>query len=414
MFNDFLYHLRQYGLDVSTKEWLTLQEALEMPLHDCSINGLFTLSLAILCKSETEYDKFEVAFLDYFQDVIRYVEASGKDDISAQILDWVNNPGRNGARIIRKTAEDITDEMRSWTREDIEKKFRHRLRSQRSEHNGGYHYVGTHGISPFGNSGSNPNAIRVAGQRTFQDFREDNVLSIRQFQMAFRRLCRYSEQAGVEEELDVAKTIHDTCQKGGILQIRYKKPRKKHIKVLLLMDSGGSMGPYSQLCSQLFQAASRSNRFKDLKTYFFHNCVEEYLYTNPTLEEQYAVSTQKILRECGGEYKVILVGDAAMDMSDLTFHPLENTQNNQGFSGQDWLRAILQQCPYAVWLTPSDAQGRAVWRLGADLCHHLRHVPPLSPDRTGAGAGTETAAGEELTVGMELSSGSLAPGRLFC
>ena len=330
MFNDFLYHLRQYGLDVSTKEWLTLQEALEMQLHDCSINGLFTLSRAILCKSETEYDKFEVAFLDYFQDVIRYVEASGKDDISAQILDWVNNPGRNGARIIRKTAEDITDEMRSWTREDIEKKFRHRLKSQRSEHNGGYHYVGTHGISPFGNSGSNPNAIRVggkpmsrsalrvAGQRTFQDFREDNVLSIRQFQMAFRRLCRYSEQAGVEEELDVAKTIYDTCQKGGLLQIRYKKPRKNHIKVLLLMDSGGSMGPYSQLCSQLFQAASRSNRFKDLKTYFFHNCVEEYLYTNPTLEEQYAVSTQ----------------------------------NNQGFSGQDWLRTILKQYPYAVRLTP--------------------------------------------------------------
>ena len=301
-----------------------------MQLHDCSINGLFTLSRAILCKSETEYDKFEVAFLDYFQDVIRYVEASGKDDISAQILDWVNNPGRNGARIIRKTAEDITDEMRSWRREDIEKKFRHRLKSQRSEHNGGYHYVGTHGISPFGNSGSNPNAIRVggkpmsrsalrvAGQRTFQDFREDNVLSIRQFQMAFRRLCRYSEQAGVEEELDVQKTLHDTCQKGGLLQIRYKNPRKNHIKVLLLMDSGGSMGPYSQLCSQLFQAASRSNRFKDLRTYFFHNCVEEYLYTNPTLEEQYAVSTQ----------------------------------NNQGFSGQDWLRAILQQCPYAVWLTP--------------------------------------------------------------
>ena len=196
MFNDFLYHLRQYGLDVSTKEWLTLQEALKMQLHGCSINGLFTLSRAILCKSETEYDKFEVAFLDYFQDVIRYVEASGKDDISAQILDWVNNPARNGARIIRKTAEDITDEMRNWTREDIEKKFRHRLKSQRSEHNGGYHYVGTHGISPFGNSGSNPNAIRVggkpmsrsalrvAGQQTFQDFREDNVLSIRQFQMA--------------------------------------------------------------------------------------------------------------------------------------------------------------------------------------------------------------------------------------
>ena len=142
------------------------------------------------------------------------------------------------------------------------------------------------------------------------------------------------------------------------------------------MDSGGSMGPYSQLCSQLFQAASRSNRFKDLKTYFFHNCVEEYLYTNPTWEEQYAVSTQKVLRECGGEYKVILVGDAAMDMSDLTFHPLETTQNNQGFSGQDWLRAILQQCPYAVWLTPSRCPRTGCLETGG---RPMPSSPPCSP-----------------------------------
>lgn len=364
MFNDFLYQLREYGLNASTKEWLTFQQALQMQLHDCSLDGLFTLGRAILCKSESEYDKYEEAFLDYFHDVIRYAETSGRDNISAQLLEWVNHPGKKGPRVIRKTAEDITDEMRSWDRDAIERKLRRRLKSQNSEHNGGYHYVGTHGISPFGNSGSNPNAIRVggkpqsgsalrvAGDRVFQDFREDNVLSIRQFQMAFRRLCRYSEQAGMEEELDVEQTIHDTCQKGGLLQIRYKKPRKNNIKVLLLMDSGGSMGPYSQLCSRLFQAASRSNRFKDLKTYFFHNCVNEYLYTNPTLEEKYAVSTQKVLRECGSEYKVILVGDAAMDMSDLTFHPLETTQNNKGFSGQDWLQAILKQYPYAVWLTP--------------------------------------------------------------
>lgn len=147
------------------------------------------------------------------------------------------------------------------------------------------------------------------------------------------------------------------------------------------MDSGGSMGPYSQLCSQLFQAASRSNRFKDLKTYFFHNCVEEYLYTNPTLEEQYAVSTQKVLRECGGEYKVILVGDAAMDMSDLTFHPLETTQNNQGFSGQDWLNYILKRYRSTVWLTPilrKKGTCMGTWGAAYDIITDLFQMYPLT------------------------------------
>ena len=317
--------------------WQKLQEALKMQLHDCSINGLFTLSRAILCKSETEYDKFEVAFLDYFQDVIRYVEASGKDDISAQILDWVNNPGRNGARIIRKTAEDITDEMRSWRREDIEKKFRHRLKSQRSEHNGGYHYVGTHGISPFGNSGSNPNAIRVggkpmsrsalrvAGQRTFQDFREDNVLSIRQFQMAFRRV-------------------------------------------------DGTVQP-ALPGRQLFQPIQR---FKDLFLPQLRRGV-------PLYQPHFGGAVCRLHPEQSGLLRSGLASDHFEAIS---------------------LRRLAHPLP--------DAQGRAVWRLGADLCHHLRHVPPVSPDHTGAETGAETAAGEELTVGMESSSGSLAPGRLFC
>ena len=393
MFNDFLYHLRQYGLDVSTKEWLTLQEALKMQLHGCSINGLFTLSRAVLCKSETEYDKFEEAFLDYFQDVIRYVEASGKDEISDQLMDWVNNPARNGARIIRKTAEDITDEMRSWTREDIEKKFRHRLKSQRSEHNGGYHYVGTHGISPFGNSGSNPNAIRVggkpmsrsalrvAGQRTFQDFREDNVLSIRQFQMAFRRLCLYSDQFGPEVELDIQRTVHDTCQKGGLLQIRQKKPRRNAIKVLMFIDCGGTMTPYHALCSRLFQAVSRSNRFKDLKIYYFHNCIDEYLYTNPTLRLKYEVSTKKVLRECDKDYKVIFVGDATMDVNELIYPPAEVTRNNQGFSGQDWLNYILKRYRSTVWLTPvlrKKGSCMGTWGAAYDIITDLFQMYPLT------------------------------------
>lgn len=395
MFNDFFYRLRDLGVSVSTTEWLTFQEALKLGLHDSTFTGFYELCRAILCKSESDYDAFQEAFLSYFENVL--VLENGdlqRDHISEKMLQWVNDPGRNGQnRIIRKTAEDITEEMKNYTREDIEIKFRRRQQRQQKEHNGGYHYVGTHGISPFGNTGFNENgirvggtsmnktALRVAGERAYRDFREDNVLSIRQFQMAFRRLRRYSEQAGTEEEFDIDRTIHDTCQKGGMLQIRYKKPRRNNIKVLLLMDSGGSMGPYSKLCSQLFQAANRSNRFKDLKVYYFHNCIGECLYTNPTLEEKYAVITRNILRDCDPEYRVIIVGDAAMEMSDLTFHPLESTRNNMGYCGLQWLQHFLDRYPYIVWLTPYVLPADRLfgpWGQTYKVIDELFHIRPLT------------------------------------
>ena len=392
MFHDFFYLLRDRGVDVSMTEWLTLMESLELGLHGSSITGFYYLCRSILCKSETEYDKFQQAFLEFFHDVFFYANGSPRTEIPDYILDYVNNPGQKGPRIIRKTEEDITEEMKNWSLEEIERKFRHRLENQKKEHNGGYIFVGTHGISPYGNSGFNPNAIRIGGkplsnaalrvpQWDFKDFREDNLLSIRQFQMAFRRLCLYSEQFAPEDELDVDRTVQDTCQKAGILQIRHKKPRRNTIKVLLLIDSGGTMSPHSQLCSQLFQAASRSNRFKDLKIYYFHNCIDEYLYTNPTLRLKYEVSTRKVLRECDKDYKVILVGDGTMDVNELIYYPPETTLNNKGFSGRDWLKYILSRYRYTVRLTPilrKKGTFMGTWKESYDIITDLFHMYPLT------------------------------------
>lgn len=363
MFNSFFYLLRAKGLDVSMKEWLTLTQALEMGLHNSTMKGFYNLCLAILCKSESDYDKFGQAFLEYFHDDKIFDEnGEVREHITKQMMDYLNNPSKHVIR--HYNASDITDEQKNMTREEIEEQFQKRLKEQTRQHNGGNRFVGTQGISAFGNNGMNDNGIRVggsstkrtarrvAGERNFKDFRDDNVLDIRQFQMAFRLLQRYSTQNGAEEEFDIDQTISDTSKKGGILQVRYKKPRRNDIKVLLLMDSGGSMDAYSQLCSQLFQAASRSNRFKDLKVYYFHNCVEQYLYTSPTIDKEHAVSTLKVLRECDKDYRVILVGDATMDMSDLTFHPLTTTKNNMGYSGMDWLNAFLKRYEHIVWLNP--------------------------------------------------------------
>ena len=368
MFSAFFYLLRARGLDISMKEWLTLIEALKLGLHGSSMKGFYNLCLAVLCKSEADYDRFGQAFLEFFNDGKIYDEnGEVRSEYTQQMLEQMQQQMSQRGDFVAEqfSEEDVTEEDLARSREEIEQMLEERVREQRDrKHDGGNYWIGTHGISPFGNAGHNPNgirvggvsmnrsALRVAGDRDYKDFRDDNVLDIRQFQMAFRMLQRYSNQSGAEEEFDVDRTIDETSKKAGLRQRRYKKPRRNAIKVLLLMDSGGSMEPYSNLCSRLFQAASRSNRFKDLKVYYFHNCLEQYLYTNPTLDRKYAVSTIDVLRQCDKDYRVILVGDATMEMSDLAFHPLQTTRNNLGFCGLDWLNYVLNRYKHIVWLNP--------------------------------------------------------------
>lgn len=363
-FLPFFYLLRSHGLEVSSKEWLTLMEGLKLGLHGSTMQGFYQLCMAVLCKSEADFDRFQQAFLEYFRDQQFYTEdGQVRSDIPDEMLQWLNQPGP----LIRQrfTREDVTQHQLEMSQEEIEKMLEQRIQEQKAQHNGGNYWVGTRGISPFGNSGFNPRgirvggsgkngtAIRVAGKRTFRDFRSDNVLDIRQFQMAFRLLRQYTQQEGAEEEFDVDATIQDTCNKGGILQIRYKKPQRNQIKVLLLMDSGGSMYRHSRLCSQLFQAASQSNRFRDLQVYYFHNCPNQQLYTHPSLEDQYARWTRDILRQCDQEYRVILVGDATMDPCDITYPPPQGrTEHNLGLTGEGWLRYIAARYRHAVWLNP--------------------------------------------------------------
>ena len=332
-----------------------------MGLHGASMGGFYNLCRAVLCKSEADYDRFGQAFLEFFYDKRIHQNGAVREEITRELLDWLNDPDRLAQLFGMR---EIPEELKNLTPEEIEELFRQRLREQHERHDGGSYWIGTGGVSPFGNSGFNPNgirvggqskygaALRVAGRRTYRDFREDNVLSIRQFQMAFRKLQRYSTQGGAEEEFDVERTIDATCREAGILQIRYKKPRKNTIRVLLLIDSGGSMLPYSRLCSQLFQAASRSNHFRELQVYYFHNCPTQHLYTHPDLRFKHMVNTRDVLKQCDGDWRVILVGDATMGLEDLIYAPYRTNYYNMGFSGMDWLNHINSRYKHTVWLAP--------------------------------------------------------------
>ena len=391
MFDEFFYLLRQYGLDVSTTEWLTVQQALSLGLHRSSLTGFYDLCRAILCKSESEYDKFDQAFEEYFYDVFYTATGRLRDDLPEDVLAMLQRPNRPDPLQYTHTLEEEA-QLAALRRRAMEEQEGTPIYEDSQAQLKGEVFDGSHDIRPDDLPQANPDVIQVVRKPrrkpghalplwNFKDFREDNVLNIRQFQMAFRRLCLYSDQFGPEVELDIQRTIHDTCQKGGLLQIRQKKPRRNAIKVLMFIDSGGTMTPYHDLCSRLFQAVSRSNRFKDLKIYYFHNCIDEYLYTNPTLRLKYEVSTQKVLRECDKDYKVIFVGDATMDVNELIYPPAEVTRNNQGFSGQDWLNYILKRYRSTVWLTPilrKKGTCMGTWGAAYDIITDLFQMYPLT------------------------------------
>ncbi len=391
MFDEFFYLLRQYGLDISTTEWLTVQQALSLGLHRSSLTGFYDLCRAILCKSESEYDKFDQAFEEYFYDVFYTATGRLRDDLPDDVLAMLQRPNRPDPLQYTHTLEEEA-QLAALRRRAMEEQEGTPIYEDSQAQLEGEVFDGSHDIRPDDLPQANPDVIQVVRKPrrkpghalplwNFKDFREDNVLNIRQFQMAFRRLCLYSDQFGPEVELDIQRTIHDTCQKGGLLQIRQKKPRRNAIKVLMFIDSGGTMTPYHNLCSRLFQAVSRSNRFKDLKIYYFHNCIDEYLYTNPTLRLKYEVSTQKVLRECDKDYKVIFVGDATMDVNELIYPPAEVTRNNQGFSGQDWLNYILKRYRSTVWLTPilrKKGTCMGTWGAAYDIITDLFQMYPLT------------------------------------
>lgn len=357
MFLSFFYLLRRRGLSVFLNEWLTLLEALEKNLHQASLTGFYHLCKAIIVKTEAEFDRFDQVFLEFFKDV------PFKEDIPSEVMDWLNHPMAD----LRKSLEELQKSgFPDETMEELLKKLEERLKEQDSEHNGGAKWIGTRGTSPFGHSGWHPNGIRiggesqyrtamsVAGERKFRDFRKDNKLDTRQFQMAFRLLRQLSVQADEQEKiLDVDGTIRDTCDNAGSLKVRYTSPRKNAVKVLLLMDSGGSMSPYAQLCSMLFQAAVKSNHFKELHTYYFHNCIYSEVYSQPRLWGEDAINTEWLLQNFDSSYKVIIVGDAAMNPYELYGKRYNWFNGTYGSPGMEWLEKLKKQYPYLIWLNPN-------------------------------------------------------------
>lgn len=350
MFTDFFYTLKKREVPVSITEWMTLMEALSKG-YISNLDDFYYLARAILVKSESYYDQYDVAFQEYFKGIETPLE------ITEQVLEWLKNP-LNMATL----TEEQMALLNNMDFDELIREFEKRLREQTERHDGGNYWIGTGGGSPFGHSGYHPAGIRIGGQsrhqraiqiaqeRRFRNYRSDLTLDVRQIRMALRGL-RQLVRFGPEDELDLEETIDATCKNAGELEFIWRQSRMNTVKMLLLMDVGGSMEPHARLCSRLFSAAHLSSHFKDFQYYYFHNCIYDTVYRD--VEQNEGVSTNHLLRTLEPDYKVILVGDARMATSELLerYGAIYYYERNDT-PGLVWLKRITEHFTHSIWLNP--------------------------------------------------------------
>lgn len=379
MFTDFYYTLRREGVKVTITEWLTLMQALELGLALDSLTGFYYLARSVLIKSESQYDAFDRAFLKYFAGV------ETPPQVTDQVLKWLEN----SLPPLKMDPSQKTPQM-DWDLDELRRQLADRLEKQDAEHHGGSKWIGTGGRSPFGHSGYHPAGVRIGGQsvnrsavkvaaeRNYRDFRTDETLTTRQFELALRKLRLLSTAVDGEKDiLDLDATIDATGRNAGRLELVWARSRKNRVKLLVLMDSGGSMNIYHQLCSRLFNAANKSTHFRDLQFYFFHNCLYEVIYPDPMCRRSNAIETFEFLRRYGSDYRLVIVGDASMAPSELIrpFGAIDWWSESEE-PGINWMRRLAEHFEYSAWLNPIP---KARWKTddGAYTISLLQQVFPM-------------------------------------
>lgn len=353
MFLDFFLLLRDDKLPVSIREYLTLLEALQKKvLTSYRVEDFYFLCRTILIKNEQYLDRFDQLFAKFFKGATFFSEVEQKDIPE----DWLR---QELERLFTEEEKAMIEKMGGL--EALMNRLKELMETQKERHQGGNTWIGTGGTSPFGNSGYNPEGVRIGGsggqrsaikvweKRQFKDYSDDVELNTRNIKMALRRL-RILTREGLEEELNLDATIQKTSRNAGWLDIEMQASKKNRVKVLLFFDVGGSMDPYVDLCSQIFSAAK--SEFKHLEFYYFHNCIYENVWKDNSLRWTDRVPVFDILHKFNGDYRVIIVGDATMSPYELS-HSGGSVEHYNDESGITWLKRIRAHFPYTVWINPT-------------------------------------------------------------
>ncbi len=362
MLIDFFYTLRAAKLPVSVKEYLTLLEALQANVvgptaeDACSLDDFYYLARTALVKDEKHYDKFDRAFAAYFKGVEMLTDFTKEipADWLRQVLERELSPEQKAAI-----------EKMGW--DELMETLKKRLEEQKERHEGGSKWIGTGGTSPFGHGGYNPQGVRIGGasknrsavkvweQRSYRDYDDTQELGTRNIKVALRRLRRFARE-GSHDELDLDGTIRKTAANAGWLDILMRPERHNNVKVLLLMDVGGTMDDHIARVEEMFSAAKAE--FKHLEFYYFHNCVYDFMWKNNKRRYAEKFPTWDIIRKYNKDYKLIFIGDATMSPYEI-LQPGGSVEYNNEEAGAEWLQRLTHAFPKFAWINP-EPQG--VWQ----------------------------------------------------
>ena len=354
MFLPFFDHLRAHKIPVSLREFLSFLDAVSAGMATYDMEHFYLLGRSILVKDERNLDKYDRAFAASFE---------GLEHISPQdMLDQVDLPDEWLRKLAEKTLSEADKaEIEALGGFDkLMETLRKRLEEQKGRHQGGSKWVGTAGTSPFGAYGYNPEGVRIGqaesrhqravkvwDKRSFKNLDGDVELGTRNIKVALKRLRKWARD-GAQEELDLDATIRKTAE-NGYIDVQTRPERRNAVKVLLLLDIGGSMDPHVKMVEELFSAAR--SEFKHLESYYFHNCLYEGVWRDNSRRWDAQITTEELFRTYGSDYKCIFVGDASMSPYEIAYAGGANEHWNP-IAGEDWLRRAREQWPNSVWLNP--------------------------------------------------------------
>jgi uncharacterized protein with von Willebrand factor type A (vWA) domain len=349
MLIDFFFTLKDAKVPVSIKEFLILLEALDKQVIEPSLDDFYFLSRTTLVKDEANFDKFDKAFGAYFHGVATLFEKNPEIP-----LDWLMK------RLQRELTPEQKAAIEKFGYDKLMDRLKELLEEQKGRHEGGNKWIGTGGTSPFGNSGQNPEGVRIGGeggnrsavkfwdQRAYRDYDSERELGTRNIKVALRRLRKFARE-GADEELALDDTIRATANNAGWLDLKMQPERKNKVKVLMLMDVGGSMDDHIARVEELFSAAK--TEFKNMEFFYFHNCVYETLWKNNRRRHAERFATWEVIRKYPPDTKLIFVGDATMSPYEVV-QPGGSVEYHNEEAGAVWLQRFVHQFPKFVWLNP--------------------------------------------------------------
>jgi len=366
---DFFFQLRDAKIPVSVREYLTLLEGMKAQFMTPSLDNFYHLSRLTLVKDERFFDRFDQVFGSYFKGLEKNM------DLFAQLpKDWLEK------RFNREfTPEEMAAIEAMGGLDKLMERLKELLKEQKERHEGGSKWIGSGGTSPFGNNGFNPEGVRIGqdesrnrravkvwDQRLYQDYDDELEIGTRNIKIALRRLRRFARE-GAQDELDLDNTIESTARNAGWLDLKMRPERHNSVKVLMLLDVGGSMDDHIRRTEELFSAAK--SEFKHLEFYYFHNCVYDFLWKKNHRRHSERFQTTDILRTYNSDYRLIFVGDATMSPYEI-LQPGGSVEYNNKEAGAVWLRRFLDRFPKAVWLNP-EPEGLWQYRQSVEIIQKI-------------------------------------------